>query len=78
MYTQESPSIINMIGLDTSHVIQGNLFRTSTFVESLKETNKLKQNNRKSKAAEYTIFEELELLQQYFSGNAQCFPLTTN
>jgi len=39
---------------------------------------KLKQNNRKSKAAEYTIFEELELLQQYFSANAQCFPLTTN
>jgi hypothetical protein len=38
----------------------------------------LKQNNRKSKAAEYTIFEELELLQQYFSVNAQYFSLTTN
>ena len=38
----------------------------------------MKQNNRKSKAAEYTIFEELELLQQYFSANAQCFALTTN
>jgi hypothetical protein len=34
----------------------------STFIESLKETNKLKLNNRKSKDVEYTIFEELELL----------------
>jgi len=39
--TQESPSIVNLIGPDTSHVIRGNLFRTSTFIESLKETNKI-------------------------------------
>ena len=38
----------------------------------------MKQNNKKSKAVEYTIFEELELLQQYFLANVQCFPLTTN
>ena len=38
---QESPSIVNLTGPDTSHVIQGNLFRTNTFVESLKETNKI-------------------------------------
>jgi hypothetical protein len=59
---QESPSIINLTRPDTSHVIEGNLFHMSTFIESLKETNKLKQNNRKSKDVEYTIFEELELL----------------
>ena len=39
---QESPSIVNLTGPDTSHVIQGNLFRTNAFVESLKETNKIK------------------------------------
>ena len=38
---QESPSIINLTGLNTSHVIQGNLFHTNTFVKSLKETNKI-------------------------------------
>ena len=39
--TQESPSIVNLTRPDTSHIIHGNLFRTSTFVESLKETNKI-------------------------------------
>ena len=50
----------------------------STFIESIKETNKIETKQQKIKATEYTIFEELELLQQYFSANAQCFPLTTN
>ena len=62
LHTQESPSIVNLTGPNTSHVIQGNLFCTTTFVESLKETNiiEIKQqkskSNRKSKVAEYTIF----------------------
>ena len=53
-----------MTGPYISHVIQGNLFRTSTFVEYLKETNIIEtkqqksKSNRKSKAAEYTIFED--------------------
>jgi hypothetical protein len=38
---QESPSIVNLIGLDTSHVIQGNMFCMNAFIESLKETNKI-------------------------------------
>ena len=50
LHTQESPSIVNLTGPDTSHVIQGNLVHMSTFVESQKETNK----NRKAKAK--TIF----------------------
>ena len=51
---QESPSIVNWIRLDISHVIHENLFHTSTFVESLKETNKIETNNRKAKGK--TIF----------------------
>jgi len=39
--TQESPSIVNLTRPDTSHVIQGNLFCMNTFIESLKETNKI-------------------------------------
>ena len=38
---QESPSTVNLIGPDTSHVILGNMFCMNTFVESLKETNKI-------------------------------------
>jgi hypothetical protein len=38
---QESMSIVNLTGPDTSHVIQGNMVRTNTFIESLKETNKI-------------------------------------
>jgi hypothetical protein len=34
--TQESPNIVNLTGPDTSHVIHGNLFRMSTFIESQK------------------------------------------
>ena len=47
---QESPSIVNLTRPDTSHVIHGNLFRTSTFVESLKETNKIETKQHKSKS----------------------------
>ena len=60
--TQESSSIVNLTGSNTSHIIQGNLFCTSTFIKSLKETNIIEtkqqksKSNRKSKAAEYTIF----------------------
>ena len=50
LHTQESPSIVNLTGPDTSHVIHGNLFRTSTFVESLKETNKIETKEQKSKS----------------------------
>ena len=39
---QESLSIINLTGLDTSHVIQGNLFRTNTFIEFLKNQIKFR------------------------------------
>ena len=41
LHTQDRPTIINLIEPDTSHIIQGNIFRTSTYVESLKETNKI-------------------------------------
>ena len=60
-----------MIGPDTSLVIQGNLFRTSTFVESLKETNIIEtkqqksKSNRKSEAIEYTIFEDTFQMPEY-------------
>ena len=47
---QESPSIVNLTELDTYHVIDGNLFRTSTFVESLKETNKIETKQQKIKS----------------------------
>ena len=47
---QESPSITNLTGPDTSHVIHGNMFRTRTFVESLKETNKIETKQQKSKS----------------------------
>ena len=68
---QESPSIVTLNGSDTSHVIQGNLFRISTFVESLKETNIIEtkqqktKSNRKSKAAEYTIFKDKFQMLEY-------------
>ena len=39
--TQESLGIVYLTGPDTSHVILGNMFCTNTFVESLKETNKI-------------------------------------
>ena len=39
---QQSLSIVNLIGPDTSHVIQGNLFHTNTFIEFLKKQIKLK------------------------------------
>ena len=48
--TQESPSIVNLIGPDTSHIIQGNLFRMSTFIESLKLTNKIETKQQKIKS----------------------------
>ena len=48
--TQESPSIVNLIRPDTSHVIHGNLLRMSTFVESLKETNKIETKQQKIKS----------------------------
>ena len=41
---QESPSIVNLTGPDTSHIIQGNLFHTNTFIESLKETNNIEMS----------------------------------
>ena len=39
---QESLSIINLTGLDTSHVIQENMFRTNTFIEFLKKQIKFR------------------------------------
>ena len=61
---QESPSNINLIGPNTSHVIHGNLFCTSTFVESLKETNKIETKQQKSKSKNKTI--EKQKQKQYF------------
>jgi len=39
---QESSSIVNLTGPDTSHIIQGNLFHMNTFIEFLKKQIKLK------------------------------------
>jgi hypothetical protein len=62
---QESPSIVNLTGPDTSHVMQEKLFRTSTFVESIKETNKIETKQQKSKATEYKILEDKFQMLEY-------------
>jgi hypothetical protein len=69
LYTEESLTIINQIRLDTSHVIQENLFRMSTFIESLKETNKIKIKQQKSKNNILDLFRWISSLHGSFKFN---------
>ena len=57
LYTQESPSIANLTGPDTSHVIQ-----ETNIIKTKQQKSK---SNRKSKAAKYTIFEDKFQMPEY-------------